>query len=239
MTFDDFLRDLCLIELSDLVFVEPDTMNQLRYPSAALRSRILPTINSALRQLYIEHRIEQRDVVLRTNVGTSLYYLRPEHAVTHPDPLIEKYLIDSPERPFTGNLVRIDQVLDEDERLVFAEHLNPLGGLVRRPSWDCLAFSNPQDDKEYLVRYRVSAPTMTEGQDDDAVQMALPPGYADLLRLQVAARLYGQQKTQESVVKAGQLYSEAASLATLLQAQDTLQEGGWNLDDLMAMRGFR
>ena len=50
MEFETFLKDLCLIELSDLVYTEPDAAAPLEYPSPELRLKLLPTINSALRQ---------------------------------------------------------------------------------------------------------------------------------------------------------------------------------------------
>ena len=237
MDFETFLKDLCLIELSDLVYTEPDSVATTEYPSAALRTKLLPVVNSALRQMYIDHQMVQKQLVLRTSADTTQYFLTKDHAVSSIAP-VEKYIIDTVDNPYTGDLARIDEVVDEDDRLVYSAHENITGGFVRMPRWDCLVFSTPLDNKEYLIRYRASAPTMTENQVDSAIQLELPPGFVDLLRLQVAERIYGSQKTNESVAKAAQYRTEALSLEKRLKGQDTAQESGWDFDNRLQQKGF-
>jgi hypothetical protein len=237
MDFETFLKDLCLVELSDLIYSEPDAAVPTEYPSAALRVKLLPVINTALRQLYIDHQVSQKELVLRTSADVTRYFLTVEHALTNAA-MVEKYIIDSEANPYTGDLGRIDEVLDEDGRRVYSSVENYATGYVRMPRWDCLVFSIPADGKEFLVRYRASAPVMTEGQDDADVDLALPPGYVDLLRLQVAQRVYGAQKTQESILKAQQYRSEAADLASRLLGQDTAQEGSIDFDGRLSQKGF-
>lgn len=237
MNFETFLKDLCLIELSDLVYTEPDTAAPLEYPSPELRLKLLPTINSALRQFYIDYPVHQKELVLRTDANITNYYLITDHAMTSVA-TVEKYIIDSVGQPYTGDLARIDEVRDEQGRLVFSAHENISGGRVRMPRWDCLSFSVPLDDKEYLVRYRASAPVMEDNQTDQDVVLVLPPGYEELLRLKVAERVYGAQKTQESVAKAGQYRAEAREVEARLKAQGTAQEESFDFDNRLAQKGF-
>lgn len=237
MNFDVFLSDLRLVELSDLVYVEENDVVPSDHNTAAMRSKLLPVINSALRQMYIDHQIDQKELVLRTDANITRYFLTVEHAITNAAP-VEKYIIDSVLNPYLGDLVRIDEVRDEDDRLVYSAHENITGGFVRMPRWDCLTFSTPLDLKEYLVRFRAAAPVMVENQTDANIQLNLPPGFVDLLRLKVAERVYGSQKTQESVAKASQYKSEAKQLEDRLKGQDTAQEGGYDLDTRLAQKGF-
>lgn len=237
MDFETFLKDLCLSELSDLAYVDPDAEVPAEYPSAALRIKLLPTINAALRQIYINHQIIQKELVLRTSADVTRYYLRPENAVTNVA-MAEKYIIDSPDNPYIGDLARVDEVLDQNGVRVFAHVDNPIGGLVRMPRWDCLTFSTPTDGAEYLIRFRATAPKMVESQIDSNVMLELPPGYVDLLRMRVAERVYGVQKTQESVAKAMHYKSEAAELEAALSGQDTSQGSGFNFDGRMQQKGF-
>ena len=237
MDFETILKDLCLIELSDLIYTEPDSVATTEYPSAALRLKLLPAFNSVLRQMYIDNQVSQKELVLRTSANTTQYFLTVEHAVTNVA-AVEKYIIDTVGNPFTGDLARIDEVRDEHNRLVFSAHENISGGFVRMPRWDCLSFYTPLDGKEYLVRYRASAPTMLPNQTDGNINLALPPGYVDLLRLQVAERIYGAQKTTESIAKAGQYRLEAKNLESRLKGQDTTQESGVDLDGRLMQKGF-
>lgn len=237
MNFDTFLSDLRLVELSDLVYVEENDVVPSDHNTAAMRSKLLPVINSALRQMYIDHQIDQKELVLRTDANITRYFLTVEHAITNAAP-VEKYIIDSVLNPYLGDLVRIDEVRDEDDRLVYSAHENITGGFVRMPRWDCLTFSTPLDLKEYLVRFRAAAPVMVENQTDANIQLNLPPGFVDLLRLKVAERVYGSQKTQESVAKASQYKSEAKQLEDRLKGQDTAQEGGYDFDARLAQKGF-
>lgn len=237
MDFETFLKDLCLIELSDMVYVEPDAIVTNEYPSAALRLKIFPAINSVLRQLYIDYQISQKELVLRTSANTTRYFLTIDRALTNVAP-VTKYIIDTVQNPYIGDLARIDEVVDDANRLVYSAHENISGGYVRMPRWDCLTFSTPLQNKEYLVRYRATAPLMLENQNDSSVKLALPPGYADLLRIKVAERVYGAQKTQESIAKAGQFRAEAAELEGRLRGQDIAQESGWNFDERLQQKGF-
>jgi len=237
MIFETFLKDLCLVELSDLIYVEPDSVSTLEYPSASLRLKLLPTINSVLRQMYIEYQIAQKELVLRTSANTTQYFLTAEHAVTNVA-AVAKYIIDSVDNPYIGDLARIDEVVDEDGRKLFSAHENYLGGYVRNPQWNCLTFSVPLDLKEYLIRFRAAAPVMTETQNDQNVTLVLPPGYADLLRILVAERVYGAQKTPESIVKAKQYKEEAAMLESRLRGQDTVQESAVDFDNRLWQKGF-
>lgn len=237
MNFETFLKDLCLIELSDMIYAEPDSVATTEYPSAALRLKLLPAVNSCLRQMYIDNQVSQKELVLRTSANITQYFLTVEHAVTNVA-AVEKYIIDTVGNPYTGDLARIDEVRDEHNRLVYSAHENISGGFVRMPRWDCLTFSIPLDNKEYLVRYRASAPIMTENQNDGSVELALPPGYVDLLRLYVAERVYGAQKTPESVTKAAQYRVEAKELVARLRGQDTSQEPGYDFDNRLLQKGF-
>lgn len=237
MDFETFLKDLCLIELSDLIYTEPDSGSPTEYPSAALRLKLLPAVNSVLRQLYIDNQVAQKELVLRTSANITQYFLTIEHALTNVAP-VDKYIIDSVGNPYTGDLTRIDEVRDEQDRLVFSAHENISGGFVRQPRWDCLSFRTPMDQKEYLVRYRASAPVMLPNQIDGDIKLMLPPGYVDLLRLRTAERIYGAQKTTESVAKAGQYRAEAKALEDRLKSQDTAQESAYDFDDRLVQKGF-
>ena len=237
MIFETFLKDLCLVELSDLVYVESDDSTPTEYPTVALRLKLLPAINSALRQIYIDHQVSQKELVLRTDVNVTVYYLKVEHAATNSAP-VQKYIIDSVGNPFIGDLARIDEVRDEQGRLIYSAHENYTGGYVRMPAWNCLSFSTPLDQKEYLVRYRAAAPVMTETQDDSGIELDLPPGYEDLLRLRVAERVYGAQKTPESVGKSKQYQSDATALEARLRGQGTAQEESFDFNDRPRQKGF-
>ena len=128
-----------------------------------------------------------------------------------------------------------------DKVRVFSAVDNSMGGQVRRPTWDSLVFQHPLDGKEYLVRYRAAAPVFSEASTSEvaATPFFLPPGFMDLLRLRMAERVYGTQKTPESIAKSQQYKMEAMELADLLVGQGTAGDEGWNLDALPARRGFR
>lgn len=237
MNFEKFLRDLCLVELSDLVYTDPDADIPEEYPSTAFRLKLLPTINSALRQLYINYQIEQKELVLRTDVNITTYTLSPDHALTNPAP-VDKYIIDNVLNPFTGDLARVDEILDERGYRVYSAEDNKMGGNIRTPRWDQISFQTPIDGAEYLVRYRVKAPEMVNTQVDCDIMLNLPPGFTELLRLKIAEIVYANKKTPENIALSEQYRARAAVLEASLTHQDVVQEGGWNFDDRAAAKGF-
>lgn len=236
MNLHTFFHELCTLELSDLIFGDENVGES---PTLAMRHKLTPILNSCLRQMYIDYQIEQKELVLRTDSNIRRYFLRKEHATQDPSPE-DKYIIDSHTEPFMGDVARVDEVLDEEGRLVFSSNQNILGGNVRRPSWDSLSFHEPRDNLEYLVRYRASAPVFTEA-DSDAqsdTQIKLPPGFLDLLRFQIADRVYSSQKTEESIAKGQQYRLEASALSAILVGQGTAGEEGWDLGKTFYRRGF-
>lgn len=237
MSLYTFLHDLCTVELADLMYGDE---NSTETPSDEMRHKLTPILNSCLRQIYIDHQVEQKELVLRTDANITQYFLRATYALTNPSP-DEKYILDSALAPFLGDVARVDEVLDENGVRVFSAVDNSMGGQVRRPTWDSLVFQYPLDGKEYLVRYRAAAPVFSEASTSEvaATPFFLPPGFTDLLRLRMAERVYGAQKTPESIAKSQQYKMEGMELAALLVGQGTAGDEGWNLDALPARRGFR
>ena len=236
MELHTFFHELCTMELADLNFGDESASES---PTLETRHRLTPMLNSCLRQIYIDFPVETKELVLRTSASIRRYYLRKEHSIQDPTP-VDKYIIDSLANPFLGDIGRIDEVLDEHGKLVFSAHQNVVGGNVRKLTWDSLSFWEPRDNKEYLVRYRVAAPTFTDtdSEENSGVMLRLPPGFVDLLRNMIADRIYSSQKNSDSIAK-GQIHkAEAQAIAASLVQEGTAGEEGWNFDRLLRLRGF-
>ena len=236
MNLHTFFHDLCVMELSDLMYGDESTAES---PTITMRHKLTPILNSVLSQIYIDFWIQQKELVLRTDANITVYYLRPEHAVSTGG-VSPKYIIDSIANPFLGDLVRVDEILDEHGNTVFNNHYNAVGGDVRCPQWDAISFQYPMDNKEYLIRYRVSAPQFTQNMSAEgtSTQLLLPPGFLDLVRCKIAERMYGAQKTQESITKSEHYKMEGAVIEARLVKEGITFMDNIDLNKKPAIRGF-
>lgn len=74
---------------------------------------IIPHINMAMIELYKRFHLKQDELIIQTSTGKPFYDMERKYALNSGSSEINKFIIDTVEKPFTDNLIKVDQVYDD------------------------------------------------------------------------------------------------------------------------------
>lgn len=160
--------------------------------------KVLTQVNRGLTELHKRFMLREGRVTLAMQEGLRAYLLDPKHAVSTPAQAgITKYLLDSGDEPFTGDLLKVEKVLTADgEELL----LNVNGAYwdqsqrsVRTPTYNRLILPSDLAVQELTVVFRADHPRLvkTPGYFNLAdVEVELPRSHSEALLYFVASRLF-------------------------------------------------
>ena len=109
MTLDDLFRSLSYGELSNLS-MSGEGSGTIVEPK---HGQVIQATNDALKDMFSRLVLRESELVIRTHDFKNLYYLRKEHAMSDPTVGPLKYILDTPDDPFTGDLVKVLRVSNE------------------------------------------------------------------------------------------------------------------------------
>lgn len=152
--------------------------------------RVVSCLNGALTAVHKRFLLRTGEVSLQQETGRSTYYLRTEHTVSAGSPLLTKYVIDSVDDPFVGNIFKIEKVFASDgSELIINDSLQEYP--IYTPNFDTLVMEFLLPDL-VKVTYRADHPRIkvVTGFDPEQVQLHIPTSILDAISLNVAARIY-------------------------------------------------
>ena len=153
-------------------------------------------INVALTELYTRFPLLVKELTIIQYSHITEYVLDPKYALTNKESTERyKYIYDSRFEPFTGDVIRIESVLDEiGEEVV----LNSVGDckVAFTPSPNILEIPNPIETNAMFITYRANHPKVELLTDELLLPMNLKPA----LLAYVAHRVYSGGTAQEHVM---------------------------------------
>jgi len=175
--------------------------------------KLVYCINSALTALHKRFLLRTGELTLQQYADINQYYLRTGYAVSNADStLTPKYVIDTVDNPFTGNLFKVERVISPSGgALVLNDSLvsedNPVyykGEIIQTtpiytPNFDTL-FLTPTANELLKIEYRADHPkiVVTEDFNPATVELHISSAILDALSLNVAARIYSPLVTGEA-----------------------------------------
>lgn len=222
----DYCRDLAL--LGDGSGTVPDE----NIPLVAMRA------NMALMALYTRFPLEKQTLVLETVDGVHTYYLRPEYAQTSGSPHIHKYLKDTADKPFTGNVLMVTEVYDSEHRPL------PLNDRHSNSGWhtagyDALRYDQPRTGVRFYVDYRAKhAEIPVEAEAAKTSTLALPDSLMAAFLAHIAGNLYAGMGGADALNKSQALLLRYETECQFLEEKNVLHQstehsnikpylGGW------------
>jgi hypothetical protein len=188
MTLAEILEQLTYGELSQLAMGGwDDGIRREDLP------KVLAHINLGLKELYKRFWLSSKEVLVQLHDHIQVYTLDKHYAATNTlSPAKEKYIIDSVYQPFQNDLLKIEQVFNENGELMYLNDLTEPWSLFT-PSYNQLQVPFPEHHNILLVHYRASHPKIELRPDEDPkdVQVMLPEGLLEPLLLYVGYRAFG------------------------------------------------
>ena len=176
--------------------------------------RVISYINSGLLALYTRYPLLMKELRLQQYGYITSYKLSVEHAKTNSTSNEVKYIIDSNVAPFTGDVIRVEEIADEVGD-VLEINSSDYDKVVLLPSMDTLEIPNPTNTNVLFVTYRAKHPTLTS-KDDDII---LPVHMLTALYAYVGSRVYAGGTVAEHVAKTAELTTKYEMLCQQFEMQ--------------------
>jgi hypothetical protein len=242
MKLIDLFTDLTYGELSNLHLGGFSPYDSQSEPDPIKYAQLIAAVNMGLNQLYKEFFLRSEEHYILLNAAQSTYKLHSDYAQTNtgsPIAIGERYIQDTADNPFQDNVLRIEEVYDEDGvKLPLNDETEDLS--VYTPNYNTLQVPYPEDDMTIAVQFRAGHPKIvftgvgTFVPED--VEIELPNGLKEALQFYVASRLlrpFGGERTLEAD-NYFQLYKDSVRIAK----DEGLEVQGEVLGDKFEDRGW-
>lgn len=202
MTLAEFFEKLSYGELSNL-YIGEDGAGGIpleKWPA------IISHINYGLTALHTKFPIKERDLIIQSYDHIAKYYLRPEYSRLNTAATPKyKYIIDTPDDKFNGDVIKIIQVYNEvGDPLPMND--NEQWASVFTPGFDILQINHPSNEDAFSVLYRANHTQIPLNTTDLAsVSVEIPVCCEEALLYYVAGRVFTNMGSEDHVTK-GQLF---------------------------------
>lgn len=197
ISLQDIFHDLTTGEFAQLSVggkkkgsIEPDD-----YPT------LIPHINLAMIDLYTKFNLRQRELQIDLIDWMSMYKLHSDYAYSSPvEPPdgYPKYISDTPESPFTDDIIRIDEVFNEDGSHVALNQPEVEGG-VFTPRYNVLQVPQAIGGATIFLNYRARPDLIPiDVTDPSQVEIELPMSHRSALLFYVASRVFTSVTGQDT-----------------------------------------
>jgi hypothetical protein len=171
------------------------------------KPKIISHIILGLRDLHTKFPLKERELAIQQYDHISQYVLKKEFAVTNPDETPNgepKYIVDSVENPFTGDILRIDQVFDELGNEVPINEPSSIFS-VFTPAYNVLQIPRAVGENTTFVTYRADHVKIPlEVANPEAVEIEIPDSHTQALLFFVASRLFATMNHPEGSPLSGE-----------------------------------
>lgn len=201
MKLEELYANLSLGVLSNLT-VGDEGSGFIRYEHQA---KVCLAINNSLTAIYGKFILNVKEVRVRAMDNKTLYPLKQIHADQDPTIGVDKFITDTVDEPFTGDVLRILEVYDEaGEQLVLND---PTGlGQIYAPNPTTLQIVQPVSENTYFVLYQARHTKLVP--DDLEQEIELPEILMPALEAHVAYLIMSPMNGQEHSMKAAEHYAK-------------------------------
>lgn len=236
MYLNELMRNLSNLELSGLFMSESGNIDESSFP------RILMAVNSALTDLYTRFVLSEKELHILCLANKTVYKLSPEFATMNPCKGI-KYILDTPEYPFQGDLIKILRVSDEVGNTLA---INDMGNRssVFIPRYDTIQVNYPANDMLISVTYQANHPKLIlENCDDvyfnrDLQYIDIPPALEEALRVRTAFHIFSAMERKENSAQIANLASRYEMLCAQAEQRNLLNDSTLTTTSKLQYRGF-
>ena len=198
MFLSEIHEQLCAGELSKLHDGDGDTLNPNSIP------KINSLIVAGLNDLNKHFSLREKDLVVRTKLGKTVYDLTPENAVSSSNPYA--FILDSREDPFLGDIMQIIGITDINGNNLWGRqdtvqttpgadiyaskitHLHNAGIILQ--AHNIFKLSSYHDYGDLLVTYKARVKPFDTSLNPEDTLIDIPDHFMNALVLYVASRKF-------------------------------------------------
>lgn len=215
LTLQELMDDLAMGELSNLAMALSGSISEQSH------GKVILAINAALVDIYTRVNLLEREVLIESIDWKDTYYIRKEHARMDDTPGFLKYILDTPEDIFTGDLVKVVGVCNEVGQQLPVNDPHAWASIFLK-SFDTIQLNHPGEQQVFGVQYQALHPKLvTAGDGYLSQKILINPALHSVLRTKVASLILAPMGGQDHTVKAQFLdASYEASLTGLVNTGD-------------------
>lgn len=232
LTLQELMNDLANGELSNLAMALTGSIAEESH------NKVILAINSALVDIYTRVNLLEREVLIESLDWQDTYYIRKEHARMDDTPGFLKYIIDTPEDIFTGDLVKVIGVCNEEGVPLPINDPHAWASVFLK-GFDTIQFTHPGEKQVFGVQYQALHPKLVWSVEGYLNQKILiNPALHSVLRTKVASLILAPMGGQEHTVKAQ--FLDASYESSLLGLTNTGDVGDTTVTTnyKLEMKGF-
>ena len=200
--------------------------------------RLIHATNDALRDMFSRLHLYDRELLIRSLEWKAIYYLRKEHAVMDPTEGPLKYILDTPNNLFTGDVVKVLGVTNEVGDPLPLNDVEQWAS-VFTPHFDTVQLTHPGCDQVFAVSYQALHPELVlEGEDVLEQEIRIPSLMEEMLRLKVAHSIFSPMSGQDFTARAQQLEAAYEMRYVELGHKNLIGDVGVNTNIKIHLRGF-
>ena len=194
MLLKDVLNSLINNELGNLSIGKPEWSDgKFSYTS------LIQCVSLGYQELHKRFTLKKEHILITPIDGLHEYVLSYEHALSNSTSTADKYITDSVEKPFSGNIAKIDSILDWlGEEIKF--NTTGFADEVKLLDYRTIYLKNPDPDEPIDVICRAIPPTITLPTeiDLDTYEIDLPFQYLEALLCYAAGRAYSNRGAENA-----------------------------------------
>jgi hypothetical protein len=232
----DLLKDLTYGEFAQLKLGNLIFDNAESEPDPRQYEGLLSSVNLGLLEIYKRFMLLSREVDVQQYEEISIYMLHSKYSQTVGTEAT-KYIMDTAADPFLDDVLRIEEIYDEEGNLLFMNDVTQDYSLYT-PSYRTIQVPYPNNDNIMSVQYRATHPKLsyTANYDPSTVEIACPNSLHEALLYYIASRQFAGMGDTFSD-KANEYYKKFENSCAMVvelglevqpdQADTAFERGGW------------
>lgn len=193
------------------------------------RPAIIAHVNLGLTELHKRFDLRREEVMVQQYDHIQKYYLEKKNAVIAgaDSSASPKYIIDSPEEPFDENVLRIEQVINENGEELYKNDENSYW-TIWCPQFNCVQVPLPSSENAMCIKYRADHERIDPSPNTipEEIDVRFPDSHLQPLLYFIAARIYASKPTLDGATSSAEYTAkfEAACMKALelnLDQKDT------------------
>lgn len=147
-------------------------------------------LNLALTALYKIFPLRMEEAIIQQNQATNLYFLSKQFAVNGGSDEPVKYLIDTVNKPFIDNVLKIERIVNEEGEEIPLNDINDDNSIFT-PSFNSIQIPDPIDTVTVGVIYRADHTEINPiNLDPKTLDVPIPNSLLEPLLFYIASRAY-------------------------------------------------